>query len=102
MHILGHDVSAVEQASGHILSGAWVTLNHLVVGLEAGHGDLLDGVGLVRSFGGRNNRSVRNKREMDTGIRNQVGLELSQVNIERAIEAERCGDRRDDYFSSHD
>lgn len=99
MYLLGNNISTVEQASSHILSGARVTLNHLVVGLEAIHSDLLHGVGLVRSLGGGNYGSVSNKREMDTGIGNQVGLELSQVDIERTIEAERCSDRGDDYLA---
>ena len=58
MGVLGHDVATVEQASGHILSVARVTLDHLVVGLEAGHGDFLNRVGLVRSFRGRDNGGV--------------------------------------------
>ena len=33
---------------------------------------------------------------MDTGIRDQVGLELGDVDVERTVEAERRGQRRDD------
>ena len=49
--------------------------HHLVVGLEAAHGELSDRVGLVRSFGGRDDGSVGGEREVDTGEGNQVGLE---------------------------
>ncbi|KAI7091893.1 Tubulin alpha [Hortaea werneckii] len=79
--VLGHDITTVEQASGHVLAVARVTLDHLVVGLEAGHGDLLDAVRL---------------REVNTRVRDQVGLELVQVDVEGAVKAERGGDRGDD------
>jgi hypothetical protein len=45
--LLGNDITTVQQAGSHVLSVAGVALDHLVVGLKAGHGDLLDGVGLV-------------------------------------------------------
>ena len=39
---------------------------------------------------------VGDKREMDTRIRYQVSLELSQINVEGAIESQRSGDGGDD------
>lgn len=94
--VLGDDVAAVEQAGGHVLAVAGVALDHLVVGLEAGHGDLLDAVGLVGGLGGGDNRGVGDEREVDTGVRNQVGLELVQVDVEGTVEAERSSDGRND------
>jgi hypothetical protein len=47
VHILGNNISTVQEAGSHVLAIARVALHHLVVGLEAGHGDLHDGVGLV-------------------------------------------------------
>lgn len=95
--VLGDDITTVEQAGGHVLAVAGVTLDHLVVGLEAGHGDLLNRVGLVGGLGGRDNRSVGNQREVNTGVGDQVGLELVQVNVEGTVEAKRGGDGRDDW-----
>lgn len=40
--LLGDNITAVQQAGGHVLAVAGVTLDHLVVGLEAVHGDVLD------------------------------------------------------------
>jgi len=94
--VLGDDVTAVQQAGGHVLALAGVALDHLVVGLEAGHGHLLDRVGLVGSLGGRDDGRVGNEREVDTRVRDQVGLELVQVDVERAVEAERRGNRGND------
>lgn len=48
------------------------------------------------SLGNRDDWSIGDQREVDAGIWDQVSLELSQVDIERAIEAERSRDRRDD------
>ena len=92
MNIIGNDIAAVQQASSHVFAISRVALNHLIVWLEAGHRDLLNGVGLVGCFGGRDDWTVCNKREMDTGIRDQVGLEFVEINIERAIEAKGSGD----------
>jgi len=94
MGVARDDVATVEQASSHILAIARVTLDHLVIGLEAGHGHFLDRVGLVSGLGCRDNRSVGDKREVDTRIRHQVGLELVQINVEGTIESKRSSDRR--------
>lgn len=94
--VVGDDVTAVQQARGHVLAVAGVALDHLVVGLEARHGHLLDRVGLVGGLGGRDDGRVRNEREVNTRVGHQVGLELVEVDVERAVEAERRGDRGDD------
>jgi hypothetical protein len=95
--VLGNDVSTVEQAGGHVLSVAGVALDHLVVGLEASHGDLLHAVGLVGGLGGGNNWGVGDEREVNTGVRDQIGLELVEIDVEGTIEAERGGDGRDNW-----
>ena len=94
--VVGDDVTAVEQAGGHVLAVPGVALDHLVVGLEAGHGHLLDRVGLVGGLGSRDDGSVGDEREVDTGVGDQVGLELVEIDVEGAVEAERRGDGRDD------
>jgi hypothetical protein len=94
--VLGDNITTVEQAGGHVLAVAGVTLDHLVVGLEARHGDLLDRVGLVGRLGGRDNGGVGDQREVDTGVGDQVGLELVQVDVEGTVEAKRGSDGRDD------
>jgi hypothetical protein len=100
VYIIGNDIAAVQQASGHIFSISGVALDHLVVGFEAGHGYFLDGVGLVGCLGSRDYRSVGDEREVDTRIRDQVGLEFVEINVERTIEAERSGDGRHDFGRS--
>ena len=90
--ILGNNITTVQQTSSHVLSVTGIALHHLVVGLEARHGDLLDRVGLMGSLGGRHNRGISNEREMDTWIRNQVSLELIEINVKRTIETERSSD----------
>lgn len=96
MGVVGNNITTVEQAGSHVLARARVTLDHLVVRLEARHGHLLDRVGLVSSLGGRDDGGVGNQREVDSGVGDQVGLELVQIDIEGAVEAERGGDGRND------
>jgi hypothetical protein len=93
--VVGDDVTTVQQAGGHVLAVTGITLDHLVVGLEAGHGHLLDRVGLVGSLGGRDDGGIGDEREVDTRVGHQVGLELVKIDVERTIEAERRGDRGD-------
>jgi len=76
MNLLGDDVTPVEKAGGHVLSVSGVALDHLVVGLEARVGDLLDRVGFVGSPGRRDDRSIRNQGEVNSGVWHKVGLEL--------------------------
>jgi hypothetical protein len=92
VHILWYDVSTIQQAGCHVLSILGVTLDHLVVLLEAGHRNLLNAVGLVSRFGWRHNWRVRNEGEVNTGIWHKVGLELVEINVKGAIETERSSD----------
>lgn len=94
--VLGDNITTVQQASGHVLSVARIALDHLVVGLEAGVGDLHDRVGLVCGLGGGDDGSIGDEREVDTGVGDQVGLELVQVDVEGTVESERGGNGRDD------
>lgn len=94
--VVGDDITAVQEARGHVLSVAGVALDHLVVGLEARHGHLHDRVGLVGGLGGRDDGGIGDQREVDAGVGDEVGLELVEVDVERAIEAERGSDGRDD------
>jgi hypothetical protein len=95
--IVGNDITAVQQASCHVLSVARVALDHLVVGLEARHRHLLNRVRLVGSLGGRDDGSISDKREVDARVRHQIGLELVEIDIERAIKSKRSRDGRHDW-----
>lgn len=50
-------------------------------------------------FGRGNYRSIGDQREMDARVGDEIGLELVEVDIERAIEAEGSRDRGHDYCS---
>jgi hypothetical protein len=94
--ILGDDISSVHQTASHVLSVAGVALGHHGSGLENGVGDLGNRQLLVVCLLSRDDRSVRRKHEMDTGVRYQVGLELSDIDVQSTIESQGGGQRRDD------
>jgi hypothetical protein len=50
----------------------------------------------VGGLGGGDDGGVGDQREVDTGVRHQVGLELIEINVEGAIETQRGGDGGDD------
>lgn len=115
--VTGDDVSAVQQGNSHVLSIARVTDNHLVVRLEAckrGKSDTcstqtgyaecgihtLEGQvvhleALVGALVAGDNRSVGDQRVMDTRVRDQVGLELVQVDVQGTVKAQTGGDGAD-------
>jgi hypothetical protein len=95
--VLGDDVAAVHEAARHVLAVARVALGHHGRRLEGGVGDLRDRELLVVGLLGRDDRGVRREHEVDARVRHQVGLELGDVDVERAVEAERRGERRDDW-----
>ena len=119
--ILGGNIAAVQEAARHVLALTGVADDHLVTLLEAGEGHLCDGVLLVVSLVGREERRVSGQREVDTGettqgvlvrsivneisggfwkqaryLRHQVSLEFVQVDIQATIETKGRGDTRDD------
>jgi hypothetical protein len=50
---------------------------------------------LVAALGGADDRRVTDQGVVDSGVWDQVGLELIQVDIQRAVESQRGGDRAD-------
>ena len=94
--VLGYDVSAVQHAARHVLSVARVALHHLVGRLKAGVRDLRHRQLLVVRLFGRDDRGVGGEGEVDARVWHQVGLKLGQVDVERAVEAQRRRDRADD------
>ena len=74
---------------------ARVALDHLVGGLEAGVRYLGDGELLVVGLLGGDDRRVGDQGEVDPGVGHQVGLELGEVDVEGAVEAQRGRDRGD-------
>ena len=94
--ILGHDVAAVHEAARHVLAVAGVALGHHGRGLVRRVGDLRDGELLVVRLLRGDTGGVGREHEVDARVRHEVGLELGDVHVERAVEAERRGERRDD------
>ena len=92
--VLGHHVTAEHEAAGHVLAVARVTLGVHGGRLEDRVGDLGDGELLVVGLLGGDHRSVRGEHEVDTRVGHEVGLELGDVDVQRAIEPEGRGKRR--------
>merc|ERR1719327_1392439 len=96
VHVLGDDVTTVHQAHSHVLAVTGVTLGEHRSGLEHRVGDLAHGQLLVVRLLSRDDRGVRRKHKVDTRVRHQVGLELSDVHVQSAIETQRGRQRRRD------
>merc|ERR1711981_614386 len=94
--VLGDNVTSVHHAAGHVFTMSGVALGHHGGGLEGGVGDLSDGELLVVSFLGGDDGGVGGKHEMDSGVGDEVGLELSDIDVEGTIESEGGGKGGDD------
>ena len=85
----GDDISPIVHGAGHVLSVPGVAASHHLVGLEGGVGDFCHGqIFMVGLFCG-DDGGVGGKHEVDAGVGNQVGLELVEVDVEGAVEAQR-------------
>ena len=94
--VLGCDIATVQQTARHVLALARVALHHLGTGLEARVRHLCDGVLLMVSLVGRDERRKGREWEVDTREGDKVGLELVEIDVERAVEAQGCCDGRHD------
>jgi hypothetical protein len=93
--VAGDDVAAVEEGDGHVLAVAGVADDHLVVGLEALEGQIVDPEALVRALALGDDGGVADERVVDARIGHEVGLELVEVDVERAVEPEAGRDGAD-------
>ena len=75
-----------------IFSFPWVALYHLVSGLEAREGHIGDRVLFMMGLGGGDDGGEGGEREVNTGERHQVGLELVQVDVQGTVESKGSGD----------
>merc|ERR1719228_2993499 len=82
VHVLWHNVSTVQQATSHVLTVTGIAFDHLVGRFETSVGNFSNRELFVVSFLGRNNRCVGDQWEMDTGVGDQVSLELGKINVE--------------------
>ena len=90
--ILGHHITSVQHAAGHVLAVTWVTFHHLVGWLKASIGDLSHRQLLMVGLLSRDDWGIGGQREMDTWVGHQVGLELCQIHIQGTIEPQGGGD----------
>ncbi len=74
---------------------SWIALYHHTSWLESTGSDFVNRKLLVVSLLSRDNRSVRRKHEMDSWIRDQIGLEFGDIYVKSTIKSETCGQRRD-------
>ena len=85
--VFRYDVASVHQAARHVLTVSRIALRHHRGRLERGVGDFSDReLFVVRLFRG-NNRRVRGQHEVNSRVRNQVGLELRHVDVQRTVES---------------
>ena len=89
--ILGDDITSVHEAAGHVLSVSGVAFGHHGCGFEGGVGDFSNGELFMVGLLSGDNWGVRGKHEVDSGVRDQVGLEFSDIDVEGTIESEGGG-----------
>merc|ERR1719326_2610061 len=89
VHILGDDITTVHQAHSHVFTVTRITLGEHRSGFEHRVGDLTHRQLLVVRLLSRDDRGVGRKHEVDTWVRHQVGLELSDVHVQSTIETQR-------------
>lgn len=94
--VMGYDVAAVEECDSHVSALAGVADNHLVLRLEALEGEILCAEGFVGGALGGDDGCVGDEWEVDSGERNEIGLEFGDIDVDGTFEAEGGGDGGDD------
>lgn len=94
--ILGDDITSVHEAAGHVFAVTRIALGHHGSRLESRVGNFRDGELLVVGLLGRDDWCIRGQHEVNTWVRHQVSLELSNIDVECAVESERGSQRGDD------
>ena len=89
--ILGDNVTSEHHATSHVLTVTGIALGKHVGGLEHGVGDLRHRKLLVVSLLSRDDRGIRGKHEVNSGVRHKVGLELRKIDVEGTIETKGSG-----------
>jgi hypothetical protein len=74
------------------MSGTGIADDHLVVGFETLEGDVLNTVAFMLRLGLGDDGCAGDERVVNTGVRNQVSLELGKINIQGSFETEGCSD----------
>jgi hypothetical protein len=86
------DIATVQKRTGHVMCGTGVTNNHLIVGFKALEGDVLDAVGFMLGFGFGDDGGTGDQGVVDSWVRDEIGLEFGEVDVQGAFEAEGGGD----------
>jgi len=89
--VLRHDISSLHEASGHVLAVSGVTLGHHGGRLEGAVGDLGYGELLVVGLLSGDDGGIGRQHEVDPRVGHQVGLELSDIHVQSAIETQGGG-----------
>merc|ERR1719194_57087 len=82
--------TTIHHAASHVLTMARVTFYHLRCWLKDGVCNLSHGQLLVVRFLGRDDWSIAGQHEVNTRVRDEIGLKFCNVNIQRSVEAKRC------------
>jgi len=93
--ILRDDITAEHKATSHELSVTRIALGKHVGWLEHRVGDLGDGQLLVVCLLSRDDRGIGGKHKVNTRVWHKVCLELSNIDVEGTVEAERGSKGRD-------
>ena len=86
------NISTVQKRTSHVMSGTRIADDHLVMRLKTLEGDVLDTVALVLRLGFGDDGCAGDEGVVDTGVRNQVCLELGKINIQGSFETEGRSD----------
>ena len=94
--ILGDDFTSEHQAASHVLAVARITLSHHRGGLKGGVGDLSNGELLVIGLLSGDYGGVGREHEVNAGGGDEVGLELSHIDVEGTVESKGGSQGRND------
>ena len=89
VNIFWYDISSIHETASHVFTVSWIALSHHRSWLESWVGDLSNWELFMICFFSWDDWWVWWKHKVDSWIWDQVGLELSNINVKSTIESER-------------
>jgi len=89
--IFWYDISSVHHGASHIFSVSWVTFCHHICWFKSRVSNFSNRELFVICFLSWDNWGIWWQHEMNTRIRNQVGLEFSDIDIQSTVKSKRGG-----------
>src|SRR5271170_7182612 len=85
-------IPTIQQSTSHIMSSSRITNNHLIMRFKTLKSNILNTMRFMLCFGFRYDWCARDERIVNSWVRDEIGLEFCEVDVQGSFESEGGGD----------